>query len=192
MLGRHKMDLSVKIIGLGLRKFPNRIAAVWDGGAAATVLLHMIREHQGGQLAIPVLFLDTGLHPKEIYEGANQLSQRWQLALVRATEKGTLRRYRQTKSKLVKKQLLELIKERAVIKAVKKKRLKALFLARLWEDEPANASEVYITHERKYSLVQPLLHLTTEDIREYIRSHELDDIAVYEPDDSRRNGKRFR
>lgn len=162
-----------------MRKYP-KIAVAWTGGKDSTVLLHMIQELNEGKVPIPVMFIDTGLHFGETLEFVERLGKKWELNLVRVTDRHTLREYRKTKSRLKKKELARMMKVRAIKKAVKRNRWKALIVGIRWDEHQARASEVYFSARRNHMRIHPILHFTERNIWDYIRELKLPYNPLYD------------
>ena len=175
-----KIQSSLKILQAALKKFDKKIAVAWTGGKDSTVLLHMIREVNKGKVSIPVMFIDTGLHFEETLSFVKRLEKEWKLKVVRVTDKHTIREYRKTKSRLKKKELARMIKIRAIKKAVKLHKWKALIVGIRWDEHQARASEVYFSARKNHMRIHPILHFTEQDIWEYIRAHKLPYNPLYD------------
>ncbi|MCH7952202.1 phosphoadenosine phosphosulfate reductase family protein [Patescibacteria group bacterium] len=175
-----KIRSSQKVIKSALERFQPKIAVAWTGGKDSTVLLHMIREVNKEKVSIPVMFIDTGLHFEETLSFVKRLEKEWKLKVVRVTDKHTTREYRKTKSRLKKKELARMIKIRAIKKAVKRNKWKALIVGIRWDEHQARASEVYFSARKNHMRIHPLLHFTEADIWDYIRERKLPYNALYD------------
>jgi len=168
-----KIKQSLKIITFGLKKYPRKIAIAWSGGLDSMVLLHLTRSVIGDKGYLPVLFIDSGYEPKETYELLQKLIKYWQLSVIRITDKFTLRQIRKMKSKTKRKGLMMKMKIRALKKAIKEYRLKAIFAGIRWEEQEAYQSEVYVSPRKNHIRFYPLLHFTRKDILSYIKQFDI-------------------
>ena len=166
---RWKIKQSLKIISLGLRKYQHRVAVAWAGGLDSMALLHLTRSVSKDVGHLPVLFLDSGFESKQTYDLLRTLKKEWQLSVIRVTDKATLRQYRKTRSKSKRKELLAKMKIRALKKAVREYRLRAIFVGVRWEEQEAYESEVYVSPRKKHVRVHPLLHFSRKDIANYMK-----------------------
>lgn len=171
-VGTSKLESSRRLIRMALKKFP-RVGVIWNGSPTATFLLHLMYTLGEGKGEIPVIFIDTGLDPPEVYSFADWLKKEWNLRFIRTTDRGLRRRYLATKSRLKKRELLELLQERALRKAVRKYRLKALIVATRWDEDESTHSEVYFSPQKRYTLIQPLLHFTIQEVELYLSRNNL-------------------
>ena len=175
-----KVRNSNKVLKSALDKFQPKIAVAWTGGKDSTVLLHMIRTMNEGAVKIPVMFIDTGLHFIETLRFVDKVEKQWKLNLVRVSDKHTLREYKKTKSRLKKKELARMMKVRAIKKAVKKNRWRALIVGIRWDEHQARASEVYFSARRNHMRIHPILHFTEQDIWDYIHKYKVPYNPLYE------------
>jgi phosphoadenylyl-sulfate reductase (thioredoxin) len=175
-----KIRSSNKVLKSALDKFQPKIAVAWTGGKDSTALLHMIRTINEGTVKIPVMFIDTGLHFKETLKFVDKVERDWKLNLVRVSDKHTLREYKETKSKLKKKELARMMKVRCIKKAIKKNRWNALIVGIRWDEHEARASEVYFSARKNHMRIHPILHFTEQDIWDYIRKYKLPYNPLYD------------
>lgn len=179
-IGKWKIHTSHKVVRAALDKFHPKIAVAWTGGKDSTVLLHMIRSLNQGKVPIPVMFIDTGLHFEETLKFIERMEKEWGLNLVRVSDKHTLREYKNTKSKLKKKELARLMKIRAIKKAIRQNRWKALIVGIRWDEHEARSSEVYFSPRKNHMRIHPILHFTERDIWDYIRKYQVPYNPLYD------------
>ena len=175
-----KMRSGEKILSSALNKFAPKIAIAWSGGKDSTALLHIIRSLNNGKVPIPVLFIDSGLHFPETLEFVSRLEQEWHLNLIRIDDKATLRQFRASKSRLKKKELINLMIVRGIKKAVKKYKWRALVVGIRWDEHAARASEAYFSVRKKHTRIHPILHFSERDIWEYISSRGIPHHPLYD------------
>ncbi|GIW65401.1 MAG: hypothetical protein KatS3mg093_380 [Candidatus Parcubacteria bacterium] len=71
-----KIQKSKKIILETSKKWqPNEIAIAWTGGKDSTVILHLVRETFKGKIPFKVMFNDSTLEFKEVYDFIKQLTK---------------------------------------------------------------------------------------------------------------------
>lgn len=175
-----KIRSSQRVLKSALNKFSPKVAIAWTGGKDSTVLLHMVRSLQNNQIQIPAIFIDHGLHFDETYEFVNKIEKEWKLNLIKVTDKGALRKYHQTKSRIKKKELSRKMKINAVKKAIKKNKWRALIVGIRWDEHEARSSEVYFSMRKDHMRIHPILHFTEKNIWNYINEFKLPYNPLYD------------
>lgn len=175
-----KIRSAERVLRPALDKYAPKIAVAWTGGKDSTIVLHMVRELQGGRIDIPVMFIDTGLHFNETISFVERMGKEWKLPLIRVGDKHTLKEYRKTKSKLKKRELARMMKVRAIKRAVKANKWKALIVGIRWDEHEARSSEAYFSARKNHMRIHPILHFTEQDVWEYIRAYKLPYNPLYD------------
>lgn len=176
-----KIKKSKEVIKEAFRKHGNKMAIFWTGGKDSTVLLHMIREIYGQKLEFPILFLDTGLDFKEVYDFIDRLDKMWSLNLVtvKPTEK-LAKEYRNQKTKKDRVTFASMMKIILLKQAVKEHKLPALVIGIRWDEHKERIGEKYFSDREDHIRIHPLLHWTEEDIWNYIRSFNVPYVSLYD------------
>ena len=118
---QEKTAKSKKIIRQAAKKYPKeKLAVAWTGGKDSTVLLHLVKE-TFGKVPLPVIFNDSTMEFPEVYEFIDELTQKWNLNLIRVLHlKQELAKFHRTRDPEKRKELSRLMKISAIKWATKK------------------------------------------------------------------------
>lgn len=72
---------SIYIIREAYRKY-NKLAMLWSVGKDSTTLINLVRKAFLGRVPIPVIYIDTGYHFKEMYDFRDKCVKEWGLNLI--------------------------------------------------------------------------------------------------------------
>ncbi len=180
MRSKWKDKSSYKVIKTAIDKYAPKMAVAWTGGKDSTVVLHMVREINKGNVPIPILFIDTGLHFEETYDFVKKMKKEWKLDIVTVKDKSLMRVYKKTKSKIKRKELARKIKINALKTSVRKNKWKALMVGIRWDEHQARSSEVYFSNRKDHMRVHPILHFTEQDVWDYIHHYNLPYNPLYD------------
>lgn len=172
-LAKWKIISSRKVIAAAFNKYQPKLAIAWAGGKDSTVMLHMIRDLHGGTVPVPVMFIDTGFTMVETLAFVGKIERDWNLNLIRVSDRATLRKYKKEKNRMKKKKLFYLMKIRAIKRAVKQYRWKALLVGIRWDEHRAHDSEVYFSARKNHIRIHPLLQFSEDDIWNYTNMYEI-------------------
>lgn len=175
-----KIRSSNRVIISAQKKFGDKLAIAWTGGKDSTVLLHLLRLLNKDKVNIPVIFIDTGLHFEETLKFVHFIEKEWRLNLIRVNDNASQRQYKNTKSRLKKKEIARKMKIRCIKKAIKKYKWKALIVGIRWDEHPARSSEVYFSARKNHIRIHPILHFTEKDIWDYIKHYGLPYNPLYD------------
>ena len=178
---KEKIEKSKKIIRQAAKKYPkDKLAVAWTGGKDSTVLLHLVKE-TFGRIPFPVVFNDSTMEFPEIYEFIDELTQEWNLNLVRVLHlRQELAKFHRTRDSEKKRELSRLMKISAIRWATKKYGFKAYIVAIRWDEHPSRAKETYFSPRKGHDRVHPILHFTEKDIWDYIKRHKVPYVSLYD------------
>lgn len=156
------------------------IAVAWTGGKDSTVLLHMVRELFNGKVPFKIMFNDSTMEFKEIYDFIEHLTKEWNLDLITVKHsQEEMKEFRTTKDIERKKELSRLMKITAINDALEKYHIKAFIAGIRWDEHEARSKEKYISPRKKHIRVHPILHFTERDIWEYIKYFNVPFVDLY-------------
>ncbi len=201
---------SIYIIREAYRKF-NKLGMLWSVGKDSTTLLWLVKKAFLGRVPIPVIYIDTGFHFKEMYEFRDWCVKKWNLNLIVASNvKLAEQRGIGPDNKLlcctVRKTdaLKNVIKEHgfdALLLGIRRDehgiRAKERFFSPRnrdfkwdYKNQPPELWDQYKTHKdlEQHIRVHPLLQWTEIDVWEYIKRENLPVNPLY----FAKNGKRYR
>ncbi|MCD6547250.1 MAG: sulfate adenylyltransferase subunit 2 [Nanoarchaeota archaeon] len=201
---------SIFIIREAYRKF-HKIGMLWSVGKDSTTLLWLVRKAFFGRVPFPVIYIDTGLHFKEMYEFRDWCVKKWNLNLIIS------KNYEEAeklgigpKDKL---KCCTIRKTEALKKTIEEHKFDALLLGIRRDEHGVRAKERVFSPRNKdfywdyknqppelwdqfktqkeseqHIRVHPLLHWTELDIWKYIKREKLPVNPLY----FAKNGKRYR
>lgn len=177
-----KVDKAKKIIQQAAEKWPHdKIAIAWTGGKDSTVILHMVRDVFDGQVPFQVMFNDSTLEFKEIYEFVKKYEKEWNLNLkwVKHLEED-LEAYAQAADTEAKMEVMRIAKINAINFAIAEYDIQA-FLAGIRKDEhESRANEKEFSPRSTHMRVHPILDFTIDDIWDYTRSYRVPYVDLYD------------
>jgi phosphoadenosine phosphosulfate reductase len=177
-----KISKTKKIVQEAVTKFGTReIALAWKGGKDTTTLMHIILTMYDGLIPFRVMFNDTTLEFKEVYDYIEKMTKQWnlQLLVVKHDER-ELSEYHSTENEERKKELSRIMKIHSLNKALVKYKLKGYMLGIRWDEHPARANEKYFSPRENHIRIHPLLHFTEKDIWEYIKLFNVPYLELYD------------
>lgn len=178
-----KIDKASKVIKVAQEKFGDGLAIAWTGGKDSTVLLHLFKEINKGQVPYKIVYLDTGQEFDEIKDFVKKIAQSWKLDLRKEglTPK-MLKDYLAIKSKEEKGEGIRRLKIDLIETVVKKYKIKALSVGIRWDEHPARSSEAYFSSREtpNHIRVHPILHFTEDDVWEYIKKYRVPYVSLYD------------
>jgi len=168
---------SMEILEQALGRFHGKIATTFTGGKDSLTVLHMLKRIGGGQVAIPVLNLDTTVKFKEVIEFRDRLADEWNLDLIITTNHEGLKKINLAVDH---EQCCLVMKAQAIDAAVEKYGWKALITGVRWDEQPARVNEEYFSERPGHTRVQPILHFSELDIWAYIDKYRLPYCSLYD------------
>ncbi len=176
-----KVTHSKKILRKAYEKHGDQMAIFWTGGKDSTVLLHMVREVFGSDRKFPILYLDTQLDFKEVYDFIERLKKEWNLKLITIkTTDEHMKKYESLKTKKERVELASIFKIILLKEAVKKYNLPALVIGIRWDEHSERIAEKYFSPRDDHMRIHPLLHFTEKDIWKYIKENKVPYISLYD------------
>lgn len=203
-----KIEKSKEVILEAVEKFgKDKIATAFTGGKDSTVLVHLIKEAYNGKVPIPVVFVDTGKHFKEVYDFRDDLVKKWDMRLINSKNVAVIN---STKDGLVKLQDLSkeekddlgqigwekdefrialdrepcchLLKTVATNQAIIENKLDALMVGIRWDEQEARSDEEYYSPRSNptHTRVHPILHFLWNDVWEYTKIYNLPHNPLYD------------
>jgi phosphoadenosine phosphosulfate reductase len=173
-----KIAKSKAVLQEALTRFSGHIALAWTGGKDSTTCLHLLKEMGGGQVAIPVLNIDTSVKFPEIYEFRDRLAQEWGLNLIIERNDEALRTMEIAKDKV---ECCLRLKAEVISRAMEKYNWQALITGMRWDEQPDRDQEIYFSPRDNppHVRVHPILHFTELDIWQYIQDHAAPFCSLY-------------
>jgi len=170
-----KVEKSKEIIEKAIEHWKPHIGIAFSGGKDSLTILSLIREIYG-QVPIPVMYNDTGVHFQETYDYRDWLKEEWNLDLVMAQPRKT---YEEVKGK--RERCCYWLKIEPSERTMEEQGWKACFVGIRHDEHVARSREKYIS-ERENGIyrVHPLLHWKEDDIWAYIRSRNLPYNPLYD------------
>jgi len=201
---------SIYIIREAYSQF-RRIALLWSIGKDSTTLLWIVRKAFFGEVAFPVVYIDTGFKFQEIYSFRARYAREWGLDLVvsrneqaieagMSKEKGHFDCCNELKTRALKMTLAER-RFKALLLAIRRDehgiRAKERYFSPRdasfawdYENQPAELWDYHgsITDMDQHLRVHPMLHWTELDVWRYIKREKIPVVNLY----FARNGRRYR
>lgn len=143
---------------------------LFDGDNYSMIILHMIREIQ----KTPVLFIDTSVKFKEIYQFIEKMRKLWGFKLIRESNEIAIKTIKFGEDK---KKCCNLLKTKVLQDSVKKHNIDILFVH---EDEKIEANNKLIIIKDVHTMIYPLQHFSVEDVWDYIRKYRLPYCSLYD------------
>jgi len=176
-----KTNKAKKIIQKAANSWPTEnIAIAWTGGKDSTIILHMVRE-MFGNIPFPIMFNDSTLEFPEVYDFINEYKAKWNLNLLwikhipedlEAYEKST-----ETEEKM---EIMRIAKIHAINHTVEKHDIKAFISGIRWDEHPDRGKETFISKRDTHTRIHPILHFTLDDVWEYIKTHNVPYVSLYD------------
>lgn len=190
-----KIEIGKLVVKEALNRF-SRGAVVWSAGKDSTVLLHLVKtvcEEEGIEMP-PALFIDHGDHFEETWKMLDEVSKSWNFRVIVSRNDDVLSHIRDNKiylSDLNERNREEakrigftgewfeysletdvgnhLLKTVPLLTAVEKYNFEYLFVGIRWDENPARATEVFISSRDRpfHYRVHPILPFTERNIWEY-------------------------
>jgi phosphoadenosine phosphosulfate reductase len=169
---------SQEVIQESLNRFSGKIALAWTGGKDSTTILHLLKGVCGGQIAIPILNIDTTVKFKEIYAFRNQLAQTWNLNLIVERNDEALKAIKIAENK---EECCLRLKADVIAQSIEKYGWEALITGMRWDEQPDRVKETYFSPRQNpaHTRVHPILHLNELDIWQYIKNHNVPYCELY-------------
>ena len=177
-----KVEKSLRIIKKAAKQYKNyEVAVAWTGGKDSTVLLHLVRMAFDGKIPFKVIFNNSTMEFKEIYDFIDKVSKLWgiNVIIIKHSEQ-ELKEFHATKDRERKKELSRLMKITAINTALKRYRLKALMAGIRWDEHESRSKERYFSPRPDHMRIHPLLHFTEKDIWEYIKHFGVPYVSLYD------------
>ncbi len=201
---------SIYIIREAYRKF-HKLGMLWSIGKDSTTLLWLVKKAFFGKVPFPVIYIDTGLHFKEMYEFRDMCVKKWGLNLIIS------KNYEEAEGLGIgpsdKLKCCAIRKTDALKKTIADYKFDALLLGIRRDEHGVRAKERFFSPRNKdfywdyknqppelwdqyktqkeseqHIRVHPLLQWTEVDIWEYIKREKLPVNPLY----FAKNGKRYR
>lgn len=179
---QEKIRKSQEIIKKAAKKYPKeKLAIAWTGGKDSTALLHLVKE-TFGKVPFPVVFNDSTMEFPEIYEFIDELTQKWNLNLVRVLHlKKELARFHRTRDQRKKQELSRLMKISAIKWATKKYGFRVYMVGIRWDEHESRSKEKYFSPRKGGAdRVHPILHFSEKDIWSYIKTKKVPYVSLYD------------
>jgi phosphoadenosine phosphosulfate reductase len=176
-----KLSLSKDIIQKAYAKFlPAKTAVAWTGGKDSTVLLHIIRTTFDNTFPFQVMFNDSTMEFKEIYQFIQNISHKWKLNLITVPHNSVeLKKFHQTKDKHKKLELSRIMKIHALENFQKTHKIQAFLAGIRWDEHESRSKEKYFSKRESHTRIHPLLHFTEADIWDYIHAYNVPYVTLY-------------
>lgn len=203
---------SIYIIREAYYQYRDKLAALWSIGKDSTAMIHLIRKAFLGEVAIPVVHLDTSYKFPEIYKFREEYSKKWGLKLIvmsnlaaiasgMSPEKGRLQCCTELKTNTLK-QCIAQYGFKALFLAIRRdehaiRAKERIFSPRgsdfYWnyQNQPAELWDQYnknLESGECHFRIHPMLGWTELDIWRYIRRENLPIVGLY----FSKGGKRYR
>ncbi len=177
-----KIKKSKEVILLAAKKWPKKsICLAWTGGKDSTVVLHLVRETFKGKVPFKVMFNDSTLEFKEVYDFIKKLTKDWKLDLIWQKHLlEDLEAYEKTKDKEQKMEIMRIAKINAINFAIAKYNIKAFISGIRWDEHEARSQETYFSQRSTHYRVHPILHFTLQDIWDYIKTFDVPYVKLYD------------
>lgn len=178
----NKVQKSLAVIRKSIGQFKGEdIALAWTGGKDSTVLLHLVRMAFDGKIPFKVVFNDSTMEFKEIYEFIKKVSKLWNIDLITIKHsEEELKEFQKTKDHEKKKELSRTMKITAINSALKKYKIKAFMAGIRWDEHESRSKEKYFSPRSDHMRIHPILHFTEKDIWEYIKHFGVPYVDLYE------------
>ena len=176
-----KIDRSRKVIQDAQTKFAvDKTVVAWTGGKDSTVLLHLIKS-PFDFVPFPVMFTDSTMEFKEVYEFIKKVAQQWKLNLVIVPHlKEDLTVFYRTRNKEKRKELIRIMKINVINDFVKKHHIKAFISGIRWDEHESRSKENYFSARKDHIRIHPILHFTEENIWQYIKEFNVPYVNLYD------------
>ena len=181
-MNKGKIKRSKQVIEQVFGKWPiDKVAVAFTGGKDSMVVLHMIREYFNKKVPCPILFIEES-HFDEVYDFVEKIKKDWNLNLIIAEDKESLKEYHNTGDLDRKKNLARILKINALKQAIEKYQWKALFTGIRWDEHKARSKENYFSDRENpfHTRIHPILHFTEDDIWEYIHTFKVPYNSLYD------------
>ncbi len=192
-----KIKKSQEVILQASKKWPKKsICLAWTGGKDSTVILHLIKETFKGKVPFKVMFNDSTLEFKEVYDFIKKLTKEWKLDLIWQKHlPEDLEAYQQTINHLrgsrmdssevrkIKEQAMEIMriaKINAINFAIDKYHIEAFVSGIRWDEHKARSQETYFSQRSTHFRVHPILHFTLQDVWDYIKTFKVPYVNLYD------------
>ena len=143
---------------------------LFDGDNYSVIILHMVREIQ----KTPVLFIDTSVKFKEIYQFIEKMRKLWGFKLIRESNEAVLKtiKFGEDRNKCC-----NMLKTKAIEDAIKKHNIDILFA---YEDEEIKKDMELFKIEDSQIVIYPIMHFSREDVLNYIKKYNLPYCSLYD------------
>lgn len=177
-----KIKKAHQVIKKAHKEYPkNKTVVAWTGGKDSTVLLHLIQTAFKGTIPFPVMFNDSTMEFKEVYDFVKKLTKDWNLNLtIIPHSKEELDEFHKTKDKARQKELSRIMKVTAINTFVDAKKIKAFFAGIRWDEHEARSKETYFSKRSTHMRVHPILDFTEKDIWDYIKKFNVPYVNLYD------------
>ncbi len=196
-----KVQIGKKVIEESFTNF-SRPTVVWSGGKDSTVVLDLVRKvsHELDLKIPPCIFIDHGDHYEETFEILEKVSNEWGFKIIYAKNDNVLQNIKDglievNSLSLENKREIEkigfqgsefeysletevgnhLLKTVAMNGTIRKYGFDALFTGVRWDENPARASEVFMSKRNnpEHVRIHPILTFLERDIWTYIFANNL-------------------
>ncbi len=173
-----KKERSLEVITRALKE-AGHPGMPFTGRNESMVLLHLIRTAAGGRIPVSVLHIDAIIRCPEIHVFLEKMKKLWNLAVVRegrafSNRPAGSREWQEDSSETIP----FLLKE-----AVESHGITHLFTAACQETQETERSADFFTPCGEYVMVNPIVHFTLEEIRQYMRIYAVPGCSLYQRED---------
>ncbi len=147
---------------------------LFDGRVESLIVLHLLRQVNEGKIRIPVLYIDTTVDFKEIYQYIEKMRKLWGLKLIKETNQEALRTIKFAEDK---EKCCRMLKKNVLENIIKKYNIDRLFA---FDDEKVKTSTDLFTINNRNIIIYPIQHFYKEDVWNYIKKYNLSYCSLYD------------
>jgi phosphoadenosine phosphosulfate reductase len=161
---------AVKIILDTIEKAKN-IFFIFDGRAESLIVLDLLRRINDGKILIPVLFIDTSVEFKDIYQYIEKMRKLWGFRLITEKNEEVPKTF---KFGMDKEKCCNIMKTDTLKNAIKKYKIDQLFA---YYDEGIKIDKELLA---KDIIIYPLQYFSNKDVWDYIQKYNIPYCSLYD------------
>jgi phosphoadenosine phosphosulfate reductase len=168
-----KENLALQIIKIELDDTENPFI-LFNGSVESLVVMHLLRQINGGKISIPVLHIDTSAEFKEIYQYIEKMRKLWRFRLIRERNEEALKIIKFGEDR---ERCCSMLKITALENAIKKYNIDRLLAV---EDGKIKMKTDLFIIQGRNTMVYPIKHFSEEEVWDYVKRHNLPYCSLYD------------
>lgn len=177
------ISMTKEILQQTVEKFKKPVI-LWAGGKDSTTCLAIARDHFGGKLPFPVLFIDTTYKFTETYEYMEKYAKEWNLDFIKVTNREALEKGINPWS-VSHFEYCNEMKTKPLKKAIAEFGFDSVITSIRWDEHGIRGKEQYfsVRTDPPHTRVHPILHWSEAEIWEYLKSRNVPHNPLYDKEE---------